>query len=95
MRQLVVTGIATLDGFVAGPGGDVMVMPFDEGFNVYAAERMRAADHLLLGRTTYAEFRSYWPGVADDPEGVAIRGANYYFSDSDNNRIVKYVVALN
>jgi len=67
MRQLIVTALATLDGFVAGPGGDVMVMPFDEGFNVYAAERMRAAGTLLAGRATYEEFRSYWPAVADDP----------------------------
>ncbi|MEJ2887592.1 dihydrofolate reductase family protein [Actinomycetospora aeridis] len=67
MRQLVVTVIATLDGFVAGPGGDVMVMPFDDGFNDYAGERIRAAGTLLAGRTTYEDFRSYWPGVADDP----------------------------
>ncbi len=35
------------------------------------------------------------PGLFDDPEGVAIRGPAYFFSDSDNNRVVKYVVALN
>jgi dihydrofolate reductase len=67
MRKLVVTAIATLDGFVAGPGGDVMVMPFDEGFNDYAGERIRAAGTLLAGRRTFEEFRAYWPGVADDP----------------------------
>jgi dihydrofolate reductase len=67
MRQLVVTVIATLDGFVAGPGGNVMVMPFDEGFDVYNAERLRAADTLLLGRDTWTGFRSFWPAIADDP----------------------------
>lgn len=35
------------------------------------------------------------PNKFDDPEGVAVRGASYYFSDSDNNRIVKYVVVMN
>lgn len=35
------------------------------------------------------------PNLLDDPEGVAVRGAEYFFADSDNNRIVKYVVALN
>ena len=59
MRTLVVTVITSLDGFVAGPGGDVMAMPFDEGFDAYAAERMRAAGTLLVGRTTFEEFRSY------------------------------------
>lgn len=35
------------------------------------------------------------PNLFDDPEGVAVRGSEYFFADSDNNRIVKYVVALN
>ncbi|MHA6264858.1 NHL repeat-containing protein [Arenibacterium sp. CAU 1754] len=35
------------------------------------------------------------PYKFDDPEGVAVRGNAYYISDSDNNRIVKYVVILN
>ena len=35
------------------------------------------------------------PNMLDDPEGVAVRGSEYFFSDSDNNRIVKYVVVLN
>lgn len=35
------------------------------------------------------------PNLFDDPEGVAIRGNEYYFSDSDNNRIVRYAVAIN
>lgn len=35
------------------------------------------------------------PGKFDDPEGVAVLGNSYYFSDSDNNRIVKYTVVLN
>lgn len=35
------------------------------------------------------------PGILDDPEGVAVRGTEFFFADSDNNRIVKYVVVLN
>jgi DNA-binding beta-propeller fold protein YncE len=35
------------------------------------------------------------PGKFDDPEGVAISGNSYFFADSDNNRIVKYVVLMN
>ncbi len=35
------------------------------------------------------------PGKLDDPEGVEIQGNTYFFSDSDNNRIVKYVVVIN
>ena len=35
------------------------------------------------------------PNVFDDPEGVEIQGGQYYFADSDNNRIVKYTVVTN
>jgi len=35
------------------------------------------------------------PNKFDDPEGVAVRGTTYYFSDSDNNRVVRYVVVTN
>ncbi len=67
MRKLVVTVLISLDGYVAGPGGDFMAMPLDESFSAYNLERLRTADTLLLGRTTYLGFRSYWPSIADDP----------------------------
>lgn len=35
------------------------------------------------------------PNKFDDPEGVLVIGNTYYFADSDNNRIVKYIVAIN
>ena len=35
------------------------------------------------------------PNKFDDPEGVAVDGTRYFFSDSDNNRIVRYSVVLN
>ena len=68
MRNLIVCNIVSLDGYYEGPGGDVMALPFDQGFNEYNAERLRAADTLLLGRKSYEGFKSYWPPVADNPD---------------------------
>jgi dihydrofolate reductase len=68
MRKLIVCNIVSLDGYYEGPGGDVMALPFDEGFDAYNAERLRAADTLLLGRKSYEGFKSYWPPIADDPD---------------------------
>ena len=34
------------------------------------------------------------PNLLDDPEGIVVRGGEYFISDSDNNRIVKYIVAI-
>jgi dihydrofolate reductase len=67
MRKLIVCNIVSLDGCYSGPGGDVMAMPFDQGFSEYNAERLRTASTLLLGRSSFDGFRSYWPSVADDP----------------------------
>ncbi len=67
MRKLIVSNIMSLDGYYEGPGKNVMVLPLDEAFDAYNAERLRAADTLLLGRTTYEGFKGFWPSVADDP----------------------------
>src|SRR4029077_8048553 len=53
-------------------GGNVMVMPFGNGFSDYNAERLRAADTLLLGRKSYEMFRSYWPAIAGDESQPAV-----------------------
>jgi dihydrofolate reductase len=72
MRKLVVCNIISLDGYYEGPDGDVMAMPFDQGFDEYNAERLRAADTLLLGRKSYEGFKSYWPPVADNPDAPPV-----------------------
>src|SRR4030095_5720408 len=58
LRKLIVCNIVSLDGFFSGPGGNVMAMPFDNGFSDYNAERLRAAETLLFGGNSYAGFQS-------------------------------------
>ena len=89
MRKVVVTILMSLDGYVAGPGGDVMVLPLDESFSAYNVERMRQADTILLGRTTYEGFRDYWPAVVDDESQPAVERE----ISSINNSIEKVVVS--
>ncbi|MBA9002380.1 dihydrofolate reductase family protein [Thermomonospora cellulosilytica] len=67
MRKLIVSAIVSLDGYFEGPGRDVMALPMDGFFDEHNLERLRAADTLLLGATTYLGFKSYWPPVAEDP----------------------------
>lgn len=68
MRKLIVCNLVSVDGFYAGPNDDVMAMPFDNGFSDYNAERLRAANLLLLGRKSFEMFRGYWPAIAGDPD---------------------------
>jgi dihydrofolate reductase len=70
MRKLIVANIVSLDGCCEGPGSDVMVMPMDGFFDAYNAERLEAADTLLLGRSSYELFRGFWPQMADNADAT-------------------------
>ena len=67
MRKLIVSNIMSLDGYVEGPGKNVMALPMDAFFDAENLERLRAADTLLLGATTYVGLKGFWPAVAEDP----------------------------
>ncbi len=73
MRTLIVTNIVSLDGFVEGPGNNVMALPMDASFDAYCAERLASADSLLLDRRTYDMFRGFWPAVADNETATSAR----------------------
>lgn len=66
MRKIIVSMLISLDGYHEGPGKNVLALPFDEGFSAYNLQRLRSADTLLLGRTSFEGFRDYWPDVAQD-----------------------------
>jgi dihydrofolate reductase len=68
MRKLIVSNIMSLDGYYDGPGQDVMVMPMDEAFDAYNAERLRAAGTLLLGANAYRGFKGFWPPMAENAD---------------------------
>jgi dihydrofolate reductase len=97
VRKLIVTNIVSLDGYYEGPSKNVMDLfsyrfdayPADESFDAYNAERLRAADTLLLGRTSYEGFKSYWPPVAEDPHAAPIEREISRL----NNAIEKVVVS--
>jgi dihydrofolate reductase len=81
VRKVIVCNATSLDGHYEGPGRNVMALfdyrwqayPTDESFDAYNAERLRAADTLLLGRASYDGFKSFWPPVADDDSATSLQ----------------------
>jgi dihydrofolate reductase len=64
MRKLIVSNIMSLNAYyVTGPNWPFEIM--DQAFDGYNAERLRAADTLLLGRATYEGFRDFWPEATE------------------------------
>jgi len=71
MRKVIASPFVTLDGFMAGPQGEIDWNEpyFDEEMARYVGEQFASVDTLLFGRGTYQLFVQYWPtqGVKDDP----------------------------
>jgi dihydrofolate reductase len=66
MRKVIVLNRISIDGFFAGPNGDIDWFIHDPEVDK-AAHEMMSPDTLLLGRVTYQMFESYWPHVKEDP----------------------------
>lgn len=82
MRKLIVGNMMSLDGYYEGPNRDLGALfqyfhpdyEGDETLDSYFAERLRAADTLLLaGKTSFLGNQSYWTGVPSDPKATPIR----------------------
>lgn len=89
MRKIIVSNIISLDGYYEGPDKNIMALPFDNGFDAYNAERLRAADMLLLGKATFELFKNYWPGIAADTKARPIERE----ISRINNAIEKIVIS--
>lgn len=57
----------SLDGFVAGPNGEMDWINVDDQIFDYAGKRTDEADTALYGRVTYQMMDSYWPTAGQQP----------------------------
>jgi dihydrofolate reductase len=68
MRKLILQVQITVDGFIAGPNGemDFMVWDWDEEGKKYVSELTDSIDCILLGRKLAEGFIPYWEKVVSD-----------------------------
>ena len=57
----------SLDGFVAGPNGEMDWIKADEEIFDHVGKRISQGDTALYGRVTYQLMESYWPTAANKP----------------------------
>ena len=60
----------SLDGFVAGPNGELNWVKVDEELFDYVGTRISEGDTALYGRVTYQMMENYWPTAADKPNAT-------------------------
>lgn len=104
MRKLFSFNMVTLDGFFAGPGGDISWHNVDDEFNEFAIQQTGTLDVIMFGRVTYEMMASYWPtdaAIKDDPivADQMNRSAKLVFSRTldkaewNNTRLIKDHIA--
>ena len=57
----------SLDGFVAGPNGEMNWIKADEEIFDHVGKRISQGDTALYGRVTYEMMEGYWPTAANKP----------------------------
>ena len=58
----------SLDGFVAGPNGEMNWIKVDEEIFDHVGKRISETDTALYGRVTYQMMENYWPEAGNAPD---------------------------
>ncbi|HWB90455.1 MAG TPA: dihydrofolate reductase family protein [Puia sp.] len=67
MRKIISFMHISLDGFVAGPNGEMRWINVDEEIFDHVGKRIGETDTALYGRVTYEMMEGYWPTAGDEP----------------------------
>jgi dihydrofolate reductase len=67
MRRIISFMHISLDGFVAGPNGEMNWIKVDDEIFDHVEKRIGQTDTALYGRVTYDMMEGYWPTAADKP----------------------------
>ena len=70
MRKIVMLEHVSLDGFVAGPNGEMDWIQLSDEMWDYGDALTGASDTALYGRATYEMMAYYWPTAAEGPNAT-------------------------
>lgn len=70
MRKIISFVHISLDGFIAGPNGEMDWIKIDQEIFDYVGDRISKTDTALYGRVTYQMMENYWPTAADKPSAT-------------------------
>jgi dihydrofolate reductase len=68
MRKVIQLMHVSLDGFIAGPNGELDWIFYDKEMEDHAKHVMGNVDTAIYGRVTYQMMESFWPTVPSNPD---------------------------
>ncbi len=78
MRNIISLAHISLDGFMAGPGGDMSFIQFDDELANHTYPLMATVDTAVYGRITYQMMEGYWPGELEAADTHSREHARWY-----------------
>jgi dihydrofolate reductase len=84
MRKIISFMHISLDGFVAGPKGEMDWIKVDDEIFEHVGKRIGDGDTAMYGRVTYEMMEGYWPTAGDKPNAGRhdIEHARWYMGAS-------------
>jgi dihydrofolate reductase len=70
MRKVISFMHISLDGFVAGPNGELNWAKVDQEIFDHVGERVSEGDTAMYGRVTYQMMEGYWPTAGNKPNAT-------------------------
>jgi dihydrofolate reductase len=71
MRNIISLAHISLDGFMAGPGGEMDFVVFNDELADHTYPLFDKVDLAVYGRVTYEMMEGYWPTAGDAPDAGA------------------------
>ncbi|HMJ53555.1 MAG TPA: dihydrofolate reductase family protein [Polyangiaceae bacterium] len=71
MRNIISLAHISLDGFLAGPDGDMGFIAINDELFDHTYPLMKTVDTAVYGRVTYQLMEGYWPTAGDAPDANA------------------------
>ena len=89
MRKLIISLHSSLDGYAAGPNGEMDWIKFDDDLFDFVGTFTDKADTALYGRVTFDMMDAYWPTAGSQPN--ASKHAKHH--SAWYNKVTKVVVS--
>lgn len=89
MKKLIISNHVTLDGFVAGPNGEMDMFKLPDGLFDFVGKLTESADSAMYGRKTFEMMDNYWPTAGDKPNA----GKHEIEHSAWYNKVDKYVLS--
>jgi dihydrofolate reductase len=71
MRNIISLAHTSLDGFMAGPAGEMDFIVFNDELADHTYPLIHSVDLAVYGRVTYQMMEGYWPTAGDAPDASA------------------------